>query len=273
MPELPEVEIVKRQLSLNIINNKIKNISTSELKLHGKEIPNLNALIGESFSHIHRRNKYLILESDNHYLIIHLGMTGQLIQTPNLPEIKKHIHMIIYFQNLILYYKDVRRFGKIELYSKDNYPNYLEIPFIKKLGFEPLDDNFNILALNNLIKDNSSNAKKFIMDGNKICGIGNIYANEILFLSKINPESSIKNINKKQKNLLFNNIKTVLQQAIDLGGSTISDFVHLNGNKGTMQDHYYVYGREGQPCKECGTSIKKITQNGRSTFYCPNCQK
>lgn len=273
MPELPEVEIVKRQLSSSILNNPIKKIITSKLKLHGKDIPDLSLIIGQKFLNIYRRNKYLILETEKNYLIVHLGMTGQLIQSSNLPENTKHIHMIIYFSNLILYYKDVRRFGKIELFDKNKFPNYLDIPFIKTLGIEPLDKAFTIEVLKELIKNSSSNSKKFIMDGNKICGIGNIYANEILFLSNINPESLIKNITRKQEKLLFHNIKTVLQQAIDLGGSTISDFIHLNGNKGSMQEHYYVYGREGEPCKKCSNTIKKISQNGRSTFFCPHCQK
>lgn len=272
MPELPEVEIIKKQLSDIVLNKKIISIEKSNLNLHGKPIPNLNYLKNESFIHIYRRNKYLILETKNYYLVIHLGMTGQLIYEKKLPEKQKHIHVIFNFLDSVLYYVDIRRFGTVNLFSKQDFQNYLDLPLFKNLGFEPLDKNFSIENLETSISQSNSKAKSFIMNGKFICGIGNIYACEILFLSKIHPEELINNITKQQKKDLFYHIVNVLSKAVSLGGSTISDFVHLNGAKGTMQEHYFVYGREGKKCKNCHHEILRIKQNGRGTFYCPHCQ-
>lgn len=273
MPELPEVEIIKNQLKKTILNQKILSVYITHLNLHGKPIPDLSILKNQQFLSVYRRNKYLILETENNFLVMHLGMTGQLIYSDKLPEKQKHIHIKFEFQNSILYYQDIRRFGSAHLFSKEMYSSYKEIPLFSKLGYEPLDKSFSFENLNECINNSSGDAKKFIMDGNKICGIGNIYASEILFLTKINPMSEIKNIPIKKRKLLFENIIKVLDRAVQMGGSTISDFVHVNGNMGKMQEHYYVYAREGQPCKICNTNIKKIKQHQRSTFYCPNCQK
>lgn len=270
MPELPEVEVLKNELIV-ILNKKIINIKTSNKNLHGKKIPDMNSLIGDKFTNIYRRNKYLILESSHYYLVVHLGMTGQLKFEDNIPD-EKHIHIIISFSDKVLYYKDIRRFGSISLYDKNTFPNYLIIPLFTKLGVEPLSPEFTIETLNKYIDDSKSSSKSFIMNGNYICGIGNIYASEILFLSKISPQIPINSISIEQRNFLFKNIIDVLSKAILMGGSTISDFVHLNGQKGSMQEHYYVYGRTNQPCKICTTLIQKIKQNGRSSFYCPSCQ-
>lgn len=273
MPELPEVEIIKKQLTNNIIGKNIVDIKNSNLSLHGKPIPNLSKLICQKILNIFRRNKYLILETEKTFLVIHLGMTGQLISADSLPANQKHIHLEIYFDKSILYYKDIRRFGSINLYCKSEYKDYLSIPLFSKLGYEPLDPSFSFGNLDSSIKKSKTTAKNFIMDGKYICGIGNIYASEILFLSKINPTKIINKITKKQKQALYKNIVEVLNKAISLGGSTISDFVHTNGSSGKMQDHYFVYARDSKDCKICGSQITKIKQNGRSTFYCPHCQK
>lgn len=273
MPELPEVEIIKRELNDKIMNRNILSVHTSSYKLHGKPIPDLNLMIGESFNSIYRRNKYLILETSHYFLVIHLGMTGQLIFDKQLPDNQKHIHAVFVFESSYLYYQDVRRFGSINLYSKSQYNDYLNIPLFNKLGYEPLEAHFTLDNFSQCVRKSTQHAKAFLMNSEFVCGIGNIYANEILFLTNINPEKRINTLNKKQISLMYQNIINILNQAILLGGSSISDFVHLNGSSGNMQNHYYVYGRYKEPCKICYTNIDKIKQNGRSTFFCPKCQK
>ena len=272
MPELPEVETIKRQLSTLILNKKIINIKKSDLKLRKNTVPDLDSLLGQYFIDIKRRNKYLILELQSDFLVIHLGMTGQLIFSDIYPE-GKHIHLILSLGQNYLYYQDIRRFGNIELFSTQEYADYLSIPIFSKLGFEPLEPEFSLQAFEKQLISSKLPAKTFLMDAQFVCGIGNIYANEILFLSKINPLMPINKINNTQKISLFNNIIEVLKKAIELGGSSISDFVHLNGSSGKMQNFYMVYGREGKLCKVCNTPILRLKQSGRSTFYCPYCQK
>lgn len=274
MPELPEVETIKQQLNFEIINLKIKSVYTANLTLRGKIIPDLKKIKGENILNIYRRNKYLVFELNNYFLLIHLGMTGQLVIDKQLPN-KKHIHAYFEFDNKILYYQDARRFGKIEIYDKKDYLSYLDLPEFKNLGFEPLEDNFTLESFKNIlnnIKNKNMNLKQFIMDGKYVCGIGNIYANEILFLSKINPQECIKNLKENDISILYDNILLILNKAIELGGSTISDFVHVNGESGKMQNFYKVYNRFKKPCFVCGTNIERIKQQGRSSFFCPNCQ-
>jgi formamidopyrimidine-DNA glycosylase len=272
MPELPEVETVKKQLSSLILSKPISKIETSGLALRRLKIPDLSDLVNEQFITIYRRNKYLILETASSFLVIHLGMTGQLVKVDTLPS-EKHIHMIIHFKNKeFLYYQDVRRFGQITLFSKKDYPDYLTIPLFSNLGFEPLSPEFKYSDFSRLLDKNKNPAKKFLMEAKYVCGIGNIYANEILFLTKINPEEPVHNISEKQRKLLFKTIIQVLQKAVELGGSSISDFIHVNGASGQMQNFYKVYGKTGEPCSVCGNPISRIKQYGRSTFYCPHCQ-
>lgn len=276
MPELPEVEIIKRELKKEVLNLRVTKIYQSFLTLRGKEQPDLTPLINQSILNIHRRNKYLILELTNHFLVIHLGMTGSLIYDDlnSFESIskKKHVHISMLLSKGILYYHDIRRFGALFLYKKNNL-NFLDLSLFSNLGIEPLSNEFTIEKLKEKILNSTENSKQFLMNGNNICGIGNIYANEILFLSQINPLIKIKSLKDKEIKILYNHIVNVLKKAIELGGSSISDFVHLNGKTGNMQKFYNVYSREKQSCFNCGSIIIKIKQNGRSTFYCPKCQK
>lgn len=270
MPELPEVEILKRELLDNIVGKTISSITNSELKLR-KEIPNLEHLINQKIVHIHRRNKYLVLETHNNWIVIHLGMTGQLIFKKENNIDGKHIHMVMTFKdNSIIYYQDPRRFGLIQTYYKSSYPYINTIPEFKNLGIEPLG-NFEEEDFLKLFKKKKS-VKAFLLDGSMVCGIGNIYANEILFQSKINPMENILNIPIEKRKDIYSHIKPMLEKAIKLGGSSISDYVHTDGVKGEMQNFYKVYGRVGKPCFDCNTTILKVVQNSRSSFYCPVCQ-
>lgn len=270
MPELPEVEIIRRELSDKLSGKKIKNLETSDLRLR-KEIPNLEHLIGQKIVLIQRRNKYLILETINNWIVIHLGMTGQLHFNKGGVFTGNHIHLKINFwDGSILYYQDPRRFGLIEAFYKSSYPYIDSIPLFKNLGIEPLGA-FSEEDFLDFFKK-KKNIKSFLLDGSHVCGIGNIYANEILFKSKIHPERNILDLTLLERKVLYSHIKPTLEKAIELGGSSISDYVHTNGTKGEMQNFYKVYGRFGKECFDCKTSIDKITQGGRSSFFCPSCQ-
>lgn len=271
MPELPEVETVKRQLSLTIISKTIVSFFSSGKKLR-REIPDLSVLKGQKINNVFRRNKYLILETSNFWIVIHLGMTGKLIVEKD-KEIKKHTHFILFLsENTYLSYEDARRFGSLDIFNKADYLQYRDIILFSKLGIEPLEKEFTLRKVKELFRSSSLQVKKYLMNSNSICGVGNIYANEVLFICGINPLKISKKLTDKEIKLLFKTITSVLIKAISLGGSSISDFIHTNGSKGTMQENYFVYARENQPCKNCGTSILKLTQGGRSSFYCPHCQ-
>lgn len=269
MPELPEVEILKRELKETIIGKTIVGTRRSEKKLK-RAIPNLTNT-SEKIINIFRRNKYLVIESTNIWLVFHLGMTGKLICTKSVPD-KKHIHFILFFSDgTALYYEDARRFGSIDIYEKEAFNNYLNIPLFKNLGIEPLSKKFNYKYFNNIF-NNNKNIKNFLMDASFVCGIGNIYACETLFLAGINPTRIVSSITQSEKKKLFKLIPEILHKSIELGGSSISDYVHTNGAKGQMQNFYFTYGRTGQNCKKCNSKIERIIQNGRSTFFCPSCQ-
>ncbi len=270
MPELPEVEILKRELKESIIGKTIVNSTKSNFKLR-RSIPELNK-INEKILNIFRRNKYLIIETNNSWLVIHLGMTGKLIFSKEVPN-KEHIHFVLNFSDgTHLYYEDARRFGSIDFYLKVNIKNYLDIPLFNNLGIEPLSKDFTYEAFSALFS-NTKNIKSFLMDAQYVCGIGNIYACEILFLSGINPNRRVNSITEVEKKKLYGHIPSVLQKSIDLGGSSISDYVHTNGLKGEMQNFYFTYDRKDEDCKNCKTKIEKIKQGGRGTYYCPTCQK
>jgi len=270
MPELPEVEIIKTELTHSIINSKVIDTFSKNITLRKKNIPDVSILINQNIKKIERRNKYIIIYFDYNLLIIHLGMTGKLIFEKNL-NVLKHTHFYLKLNNGFLSYTDARRFGIIDIFDINLKLN--EISYTKNLGIEPLDILFTKNYFSSLLLKHKTNIKKFLMDSNIICGIGNIYASEILFLSKVSPERITTSLNHNEIELMFNNIIFVLNKAISLGGSSISDFVHTNGASGQMQNFYNVYNRVDEDCKVCKNKILRIKQYGRSTYYCPFCQK
>ncbi len=271
MPELPEVEIVTNELKDKILSTKIESVFYSGKKFK-RPVDSIYSVSNQNIKKIYRRNKYIVIELDNHWLVFHLGMTGNLFYSSTEKK-GKHTHLIFQLSNKnYLIFDDPRRFGSIDLFEKNKIQNYLDIPLFSKLGLEPLSENFTLDSFFKFLKL-KVNIKKFLMDSQYVCGIGNIYANEILFLSKISPLITINTLNKKQIELLYSNIKMVLNKAISLGGSSISDFVHTDGVKGEMQNFYNVYGKKEHSCKLCSFKIEKIQQFGRGTYFCPSCQK
>ena len=287
MPELPEVEIVRQSLLKNIKGKKINKVLVRNRNLRFKLETSFEKKLKNKFiSNIKRFSKYLIIELENKsFCIIHLGMSGTIhiiknkkknlptntsfYNSPNLP--KNHNHVEFFFKNIKLIYNDPRRFGYFQFFSDFNS---LKKKF-KSYGPEPFNKKFNLKYLINYFKNKDKNIKNFLLDQNFVCGIGNIYASEILYLSKINPLLPAKYLKKNQcKNIVINSRK-ILQNAIKKGGSTIRDFKNTKGDQGNFQKEFKVYGRDKQKCKrfKCSGTINKITQSNRSTFLCEICQK
>ena len=287
MPELPEVEIVKRSLKNKVNNKKIKKIIVSNRNLRFKVEKNFeNLLKGRSITSVSRFSKYIILTLDNHnYCLIHLGMSGTLhlikykkkkgitnlsfYHSKNLP--KKHNHIKIKFSNFTIVYNDPRRFGFFKLLnSKKEVKEYF-----KRFGPEATSSRFNFKYIKRRLINKKKNIKNLLLDQNFVSGIGNIYANEILFHSKISPFKVVKKLNNKEINKLAKYSKLILNLSIKFGGSSIRDFKNAKGISGLFQNNFKAYNRENKNCvrKNCkGKIIKRFISN-RSSFFCKFCQK
>jgi formamidopyrimidine-DNA glycosylase len=287
MPELPEVEIVRQSLNKKIKQKKVKKVIVRNRNLR-IQIPNdfKKVLENKIIYKVSRFSKYLIIFlSNNKFCLIHLGMSGTIhlldlrnkknstnlsfYNSPFLP--KKHNHVEIIFDNFRIIYNDPRRFGFFQIIK--NYKD-LKKRFIH-LGPEPFNNNFNLKYFLQFKKDKNRTIKDLLMDQKFVSGIGNIYASEILFLSKVDPQKKIKLLTSKQCIQIISNSRKVLSNAIDKGGSSIRDFKNTNGIKGGYQDSFRVYQREGMNCKRqnCTGKIKKKVITNRSTFFCDFCQK
>ena len=283
MPELPEVETVKKGLQDFIINQTIKKIYLSGLPLRFPLPNNFKTLVlGKEILSVGRRAKYLLFYlSGNISIISHLGMSGSyrvLSSTESqdyIPE--KHDHVIFEFKDFKVVYNDPRRFGYIFITDKDPQDHKL----IKPLGPEPMSNSFNENTLAEAFYRKDRPVKNALLDQSILSGLGNIYVCEALFRSNINPKKKIKQLvysDGSPKNsliILKNKINEIIEEAIALGGSSLKDFSNAEGKMGYFQNTFTVYGREGESCisEECNANIIRIIQSGRSTFYCPNCQK
>jgi len=285
MPELPEVEIVKRSL-IKIVNKaKIVDIKIKNKNLRYKIPVNFHEiLLNKKIIKISRRSKYIIIHLKKSILLLHLGMTGKILVVKkktnemfktsfyyDLNIIPKHNHIYFFLNNnIILIYNDVRRFGFFKLYKNIN-----EISFLNKLGLEPLSKNFNYAYFKKNIRNKKKNIKNLLMDQSFVSGLGNIYVNEVLHIAKINPlkvSNKLKNIEIKK---ITSAIKVILRVAILNGGSSIRDFENTLGKKGNFQQLFKVYGRENKKCSRisCKGKIKRILISNRSSFFCDLCQK
>ncbi len=227
-------------------------------------------LPGKRLNSIERRAKYLLLNFSHGTLILHLGMSGTLRILPPQTPLKKHDHFdLIMDNNQCLRLNDPRRFGAV-LWSKAPASQH---PLIKNLGPEPLEDDFDGDHLYQISRKRKIAIKPFLMDNKVVVGVGNIYANESLFLCGIDPRRKAASISESHYHQLAVIIKTVLNRAIKQGGTTLNDFTQSDGKPGYFQQQLQVYGRSDQPCTHCHTPIKQITQGQRSSFFCPQCQR
>ena len=272
MPELPEVETTLRGIAPHILRQTVSAVTIRQPKLRWQIPPALpETLRGLVVRECRRRAKYLLIRFDTGVLLIHLGMSGSLrIWQGNAPAAGKHDHVDIAFANgTLLRYHDPRRFGAILwLAGAAEHHNLL-----KDLGVEPLSDDFTADYLFQALQKRGSPIKTALMDNKIVVGVGNIYANEALFAAGILPTRRADRVSAEECRRLVAEIRSVLQRALKAGGSSLRDFLHSDGQSGYFQQQYQVYGREGEPCRQCGTPIARQTIGQRSSFYCPQCQR
>jgi formamidopyrimidine-DNA glycosylase len=274
MPELPEVEVIKQGLEQYLPGRKVVGFSAGRKKLR-KPMPHKGLeqyIRNAKIKALDRRAKFLLILMDNGAtLIIHLGMTGRLGIFPAGSPSAKHDHLKLLLDNgLVVRYNDIRRFGFIEVMEPGQG---LKGTMLENLGPEPLGPDFTPKYLKKVAANKSRPLKNFLMDNRVVVGIGNIYACEILFHARLKPTKEAKTLTIRQWTKVVESSRYVLQKAIDSGGTTISDFVNESGRTGYFQLELQTYGRRGQPCTNCSTPITRKTMAGRSTFFCPKCQK
>jgi len=289
MPELPEVEVVKRSLINKTQNLIVKAVKINDGRLRYKINRNkIKKIIGLKFKKISRKSKYLLFFFDKEIvMLVHLGMTGKFFFVDhkrkkyktsfyyNINEEKDKKHDRIIFdlsKNRKLIYNDIRKFGFIKFIKRDNIDQNVHL---KHLGPEPLSINFNIRYFKNYIKEKKRTIKDLLMDQKFISGLGNIYVNEILFFSGIRPAKKIKKLTNFEIQKIIKFSKKIISKAIALGGSSIKDFSSSSGKKGSFQQHFNVYGKKGENCSKvkCVGKIKKIVIANRASFFCSKCQK
>ena len=278
MPELPEVETTCRGIAPHLVNQTIKQVITRTPKLRWPIPKNLDQLLaGSKIVSTKRRAKYIIihftpdsrLPTPDSFLLIHLGMTGSLRILTESIEPTKHDHFDLSLNNgTTLRYRDPRKFGAI-LWTNEDPSRH---PLLAKLGPEPLSRQFTAKYLLSAIQTRNTPIKQCIMDNHIVVGVGNIYANESCFLASIHPLQPAKTLSEKQCQDLVKAIKQILRRAIKAGGTTLQDFVNSEGKPGYFKQQLNVYGREGEACYQCGTTLQREVLGQRATVFCQKCQ-
>ena len=291
MPELPEVETIRRGLEGRVEKLEILGIEASGCRIFQIDPAELaGALEGESFSALERLGKYLIFRLGERKLVIHLGMTGQL--TLRQPEVAdsagfirhpvtglqrvrqhapdRHTHFQIHFENgSSLLYRDTRMFGKVYLLSPAEAGRDR---FFSRLGLEPFSEEYRLEAFLARFVGRTLAVKSLLLDQRFVAGVGNIYADEALFEAGIHPLRRVTTLRLYEKKRLFRTIKTVLEKGIHFGGTSMRDYINSDGERGSFQEELFVYGRRGEGCFQCGSKIEKIVVSQHGTHFCPACQ-
>lgn len=273
MPELPEVETVKETLKRKVLGKTIADV----VVMYPNIIENVDSdtfckkLKGQKIKDITRRGKWLIFHLDNYYLLSHLRMEGKYFLKSIGDEITKHQHVIFNFTDgTSLRYNDTRKFGRMHLVDLDKLE---ESKLMQELGLEPWDKNLTSKYLEEKYKTKKLPIKTVILDQSIITGIGNIYADEILFLSNINPYTPCNSLKKKDLDNIIENTRKTLEKAISEGGTTIRSYTSDEGITGLFQNNLFVHCRENEDCLICKSKIEKTRIGGRGTYFCPKCQK
>jgi formamidopyrimidine-DNA glycosylase len=274
MPELPEVETIRRGLAERLPGQTITGLRVRQAQL--RHLVDVAALlefaVGGTITSVDRRAKYLLVRlQPDHVLVLHLGMTGRLWVGPPADQDAPHDHLIFSLgPELELRFHDTRRFGMCFLTTE---AELLQHPRLAHLGPEPLSEAFSGAYLLERAKGLHKPVKNFVMDAAVVVGVGNIYASESLFLAGLRPTRAVGRLRLQHWERLCMAIKEVLQAAIDHHGTSFSDYVDSEGRQGNFQNQLLVYGRDGEPCRRDGHLIKRIVQAGRSSYYCPGCQR
>ena len=274
MPELPEVETVARTLKSLVVGKQIENVQVFLPRIIQKpeEIEQFcDALIGHSIVDVARRGKFLRIILDGLVLVSHLRMEGRYGVYVDDEPVEKHTHVIFDFTDgTQLRYKDVRQFGTMHLFKEGE--ELLELP-LRKLGVEPLSDQFTFELLRSKLEKRTSKIKPLLLNQELIVGLGNIYVDEALFTAKIHPERTPDTLTTQEWKRLHQAIVDTLSRAVEAGGSSIKSYVNGQGEMGMFQQQLLAYGRVNEPCSSCGTSIEKFVVGGRGTHICPKCQR
>jgi formamidopyrimidine-DNA glycosylase len=272
MPELPEVETVRQTLQKLILGKTIRDIDVFyEPMIRSHDVKAFRRVLeGTTFIDINRYGKYLLFELDDYILMSHLRMEGKyFIKDVDAPR-DKHEHVVFYFTDgSTLRYQDTRKFGTFDLYTKTAFSTNNPL---RKMGPEPGSEHLTISYLKSLFKHKTVAIKTALLDQSIISGLGNIYVNEVLFLSALHPETPCNRLRDKDIQAVINNSDVVIRKAIQLGGSSIRSYTDSLGVTGRFQNELYVHTRENESCYVCNTTIKKIVVGGRGTYFCPTCQ-
>jgi formamidopyrimidine-DNA glycosylase len=274
MPELPEVETVRKTLVKLVLQKQIENVSVYWPKIIKKPVEAeqfIDALKGETIEDVGRRGKFLILYTETYALVSHLRMEGKYGLYSKEDPFDKHTHVIFHFTDgTELRYRDVRKFGTMHLFRKGEE---FQKPPLLELGPEPFEESFTERYLGKKLGNTNRKIKPALLDQKIVVGLGNIYVDEALFRAGIHPERPANTLDEKEISILHREIVKTLNEAVKKGGSTIRSYVNSQGEIGMFQLELYAYGRKGEECKRCGTPLEKTTVGGRGTHYCPNCQK
>lgn len=292
MPELPEVETVRRSLEPFVPGRKIVQVTVRDSLVIKRPDPGQypELLSGQRFTRLDRRGKYLVMHLERHGLLVHLGMTGQLtFRDPQRPDtafirqpytglqralqhpVDAHTHISLEFEDgTALHYRDVRKFGKWRLYPLESLDQSSELT---ALGPDPITGDFQLEPFVARLRKTSRAVKAALLDQSTVAGLGNIYVDEALFRAGIRPRKAARRLTGRELERLFKAIPEVLQAGIEAGGTTLRDFVDGTGSAGTNQERLLVYGRHGQPCTVCGGTLKRATVAQRTTSWCPVCQR
>lgn len=269
MPELPEVEVTRRGLAPQLAGRTISAVEVREPRLRWPVPREVRSLPGRTVRAVSRRGKYLLLDCGDGHLIVHLGMSGSLrLLSPGTPA-QKHDHFDLVLGDRVLRLRDPRRFGAVLWTSQSPH----EHPLLCGLGVEPLSRALAPARLHALTRGCRVPMKQFLMDARRIVGVGNIYASESLFRAGIDPRKRARRVSLEDCVKLAKAIKQTLRAAIRAGGSSLRDYVGADGAQGGFQSRSWVYGREGERCRQCTATIRRIVQGQRSTYFCPRCQR
>ena len=277
MPELPEVEVTRLGIQPHLEGQIVTRVNVIDGRLRWPVPNNLSKLLtGQEIEQIGRRGKYLLLKMTHGHLIVHLGMTGVLRVLPNSDPLKPHDRVVIHFDEISLRLHDPRKFGAV-LWHPFSSGDVLAHPLIQKLGPEPFEGSFaGQLGADRLYQSSRKrtiSVKAFLLAGQAVVGVGNIYCSESLFEAGIHPRLPAGKLTRAQCQRLAQAVRKVLKKAIQAGGSSLRDFVDAHGEPGYFMMQTKVYDRADQPCRVCQTSIRQIVQGQRSTYFCPVCQK
>ena len=291
MPELPEVETIRRGLEPYAVGQTVVDVTAADCKVFKVQPARLlEDLPGQRIHELDRRGKFLIAGLDRHYLLFHFGMTGQLtFRHPDRPDSEgfhrhpvtglqrtlqhapdRHTHLQIHLEEGgTLLFRDIRKFGKVFLFEKGK--NVLP-EFFGGLGLEPFTSSYNLPAFLEGFRNRKLRIKSLLLDQRFVAGIGNIYADEALFQAGVHPARTVRSLRRWEKESLFEAIPAVLQEGIEHGGTSLRDYVQSDGERGSHQENLKVYGQKGEPCYQCETAIQKIVMSQRGTHFCSTCQ-